>query len=58
MSKLRTKINIWRMIARPDACFVSACRGTRSHLKIDHSNIAVRQLGAIARMPAEVGVRA
>jgi hypothetical protein len=58
MSKLRTKINIWRTIARLDACLESACRGTRSHLAVDRSNLTVRRLGATGCMPAEVGVRA
>jgi hypothetical protein len=58
MSKLRTKINVRRLIARPDACFVSARRVTRPHLTVDHCNVTVRGLGATGRMPAEVGVRA
>lgn len=55
---MRTKINVRRLIARPDACFVSARRVTRPHLTVDHCNVTVRGLGATGRMPAEVGVRA
>ena len=56
--KLRTKTNIWRMIARPDACLDQNRRCARSCISADHSNIVVRRFGAIDRMLCEAEVRA
>lgn len=47
--KLRTKTNIWRMIARPDACGESNRRSARSCMSADRSIIIARRIGAIQR---------
>ena len=54
---MRTKTNIWRMIARPDACGESNHRSARSSISVDRS-IIVRRSGAIDRVLSGVGVRA
>lgn len=55
---MRTETNIWRMIARPDACGESNRRGARPCKSIDHSIIIARPFGAVDRMRSRVGVRA
>lgn len=54
--KLRIKTNIWRMIARPDACLDSNRRCARSCISADYPNIVVHLFGAVDRMLSEAGV--
>ncbi|WP_407160312.1 hypothetical protein [Bradyrhizobium sp. STM 3557] len=56
--KLRTETNIWRMIARPDACGESNRRGARRCQSTDQSISIARRFGAAIRMRSGVGVRA
>ena len=55
---MRTKTNIWRMIAQPDACGDSNRRCACSCISADQLDIAVRRSGAVDRMLAEMGGRA
>lgn len=56
--KLRTETNIWRMIARPDACGETNRRSARPCKSTDHSIIIARRFGAVDRMLSGPGVRA
>jgi len=53
---LRMETNIWRMIARPDACGESNRRGARPCKSAGQSIIIARRFGAVDRMLSGLGV--